>query len=126
MVYLSQTLPDEGDGKSLLANPSTLDWPPEILKQVTHCEGRISISLDIQRGATKRNVIKKIQSMHEEGNWEDLDKLGIWRVQVRHLNSEDSIKPDGYCGYVAIDALMTHSDNPNFNHSMVRTVRDRG
>jgi DhnA family fructose-bisphosphate aldolase class Ia len=63
--------------------------------------------------------------MHINGDWRELDNLGIWKVQIKHLSSEDSISKDGYCGYVAIDALMSHSNSPDFNHGMVKTVRDR-
>ena len=62
--------------------------------------------------------------MKNKGDWSELAKLEIWTIQIEHLHSEDGIKSDGYCGFVAIDALISHSENPMFSPLMTKSVRD--
>ena len=86
--------------------------------------GRLTVYLKIEGGASGLAKCEKLQSILEEGTKIDRIKdMQIWGVEFSHNDKENLIPSDGFCGYMAVDQLVTQKTRcANIN---IKEDRDR-
>jgi hypothetical protein len=105
-VKRHEALPDDGTTTNLESGLPMIGALSTIQTQ----NGRLMISLRIEGGATGTKKCVALQTALEKGeNLEELKNMQIWDVEFSHSSAEDKIPSDGFCGYVAMDQIMSQN-----------------